>query len=206
MISSYKDVPAHRGKEKPPRFRKIRRQYAYHTSSADIAVVGFSTGLNRLPGFTGPIPSTALDKVIQFALSRKLSYDIRFIMICQVAETTKYSCIPENMHGMRNSRDKKRDGRNRLDSCKLHAVALLEAIDASAGVNQLLLAGVERVALGADFNAQLLLGGTGDESVAADAGHGNLLILRMDAFLHDFHLSIPQYYRMKGTAMTFSYA
>ena len=71
---------------------------------------------------------------------------------------------------------------------QLDAVALLEAIDTAAGVNQLLLAGVERVALGADFNAQLLLGGTGDESVAADAGHGNLLILRMDAFLHVFHL------------------
>jgi hypothetical protein len=28
----------------------------------------------------------------------------------------------------------------------------------------------------------------------------------MDAFLHDFHLSSPQYYRMKGTAKTFSYA
>ena len=70
----------------------------------------------------------------------------------------------------------------------LHAVTLLEAIDTAAGVNELLLAGVVRVALGADFNAQLLLGGTGDESVAANAGHGNLLILRMDAFLHDFHL------------------
>ena len=81
----------------------------------------------------------------------------------------------------------------------LHAVALLEAIDTAAGVNQLLLAGEVRVALGADFNAQLLLGGTGDEGVAADAGHGNLLILRMDAFLHVFHLSVPQYYRMKST-------
>ena len=81
----------------------------------------------------------------------------------------------------------------------LHAVALLEAVDTAAGVNQLLLAGKERVALGADFNAQLLLGGTGDEGVAADAGHGNLLILRMDAFLHVFHLFMPQYYRMKST-------
>ena len=70
----------------------------------------------------------------------------------------------------------------------LKTVTLLETIDTAAGVNQLLLAGVERVALGADFNAQLLLGGTGDESVTADAGDGNLLILRMDAFLHDFHL------------------
>ena len=71
---------------------------------------------------------------------------------------------------------------------QLHAVALLEAIDTAAGVNQLLLAGEERVALGADFNAQLLLGRARLEGIAADAGHGRLLILRMDAFLHDFHL------------------
>ena len=83
---------------------------------------------------------------------------------------------------------KKRWPKPSLFVCILHAVALLEAIDTAAGVNELLLAGVVRVALGADFNAQLLLGGTGDESVAANAGHGNLLILRMDAFLHVFHL------------------
>lgn len=71
---------------------------------------------------------------------------------------------------------------------RLHAVTLLEAIDTAADVNQLLLAGIERMALGADFNAQLLLGGTGDEGVAANASHGRLLILRMDTFLHDFHL------------------
>ena len=70
----------------------------------------------------------------------------------------------------------------------LHAVALLEAVDTAAGVNQLLLAGKERVALGADFNAQLLLGGAGHEGIAAHAGDGRLLILRVDAFLHDFHL------------------
>ena len=88
----------------------------------------------------------------------------------------------------------------------LDAVTLLETIDTTAGVNQLLLAGIERVALGADFNAQLLLGRARHEGVAANAGNVHLLILRMDAFLHDFHLSSPQYYRMKGTATTFSYA
>ena len=71
---------------------------------------------------------------------------------------------------------------------RLDAVTLLEAIDTAARVNELLLAGEERVALGADFNAQLRLSGTRYESVAANAGHGRLLILRMDAFLHDFHL------------------
>ena len=74
------------------------------------------------------------------------------------------------------------------EQVRLDAVTLLETINTTARVNELLLAGEERVALGADFNAQLRLGGTRYESVAANAGHGRLLILRMDAFLHDFHL------------------
>ena len=41
----------------------------------------------------------------------------------------------------------------------LQAETLVEAINTSTGVNQLLLAGIERVALGADFNANVLLGG-----------------------------------------------
>ena len=91
-----------------------------------------------------------------------------------------FAQLPENT--------KKRWPKPSLFVSILDAVTLLKAIDTAAGVNELLLAGVVRVALGADFNAQLLLGGTGDEGVAADAGHGNLLILRMDAFLHVFHL------------------
>ena len=74
------------------------------------------------------------------------------------------------------------------EQVRLDAVTLLETINTTARVNELLLAGEERVALGADFNAQLRLSGTRYEGVAANAGHGRLLILRMDAFLHDFHL------------------
>ena len=69
-----------------------------------------------------------------------------------------------------------------------NAVALLEAIHTAASVHQLLLAGKERVALGANFNAQLLLRRARHEGIAANTGHGRLLILRMNAFLHDFHL------------------
>ena len=39
----------------------------------------------------------------------------------------------------------------------LYAVLLVELIYTSAGVNELLLAGVERMALGADFNSDVLL-------------------------------------------------
>ena len=48
-----------------------------------------------------------------------------------------------------------------LHSGPLHAKALFEAIDTAAALNGLLLAGIERMALGADFNLQLRLGGTG---------------------------------------------
>ena len=47
------------------------------------------------------------------------------------------------------------------------AVLLVELVHAAAGIDELLLAGVERVALGADFNRDVLLGGTGLNHVAA---------------------------------------
>ena len=90
---------------------------------------------------------------------------------------------------MSDHEERKRDGESRPHLLfGSHAVALLEAIHTAAGVHQLLLAGKERVALGADFNAQLLLGRARHEGIAAHAGNGRLLILRMNAFLHDFHL------------------
>ena len=70
----------------------------------------------------------------------------------------------------------------------LQIESLVEPINTSTGVNQLLLAGIERVALGADFNTDLLLGGAGGEGVAASATDGGLLVLRMDAFFHVVHL------------------
>ena len=72
----------------------------------------------------------------------------------------------------------------------LHAVALLEAIHTSAGINQLLLTGVERMALGADINAHFLLDGTGLESFAAYATNDALAVIGMDIFLHGFHLTL----------------
>ena len=68
------------------------------------------------------------------------------------------------------------------------AVALLELVHAAAAVYQLLLAVEERVALGADFNLQLLLGRAGGEGLAAYAADDCFAVLGMDAFLHDFHL------------------
>ena len=70
----------------------------------------------------------------------------------------------------------------------LQAKTLVEAINTSTGVNQLLLAGIERVALGADFNANVLLGRTGRDDVTTGTADGGLFVVRMDTFLHFFHL------------------
>ena len=73
-------------------------------------------------------------------------------------------------------------------SILLQAESLVEPINTSTGVNQLLLAGIERVALGADFNADVLLGGTGRKDVATGAANRSLFVIGMDTFLHVVHL------------------
>ena len=67
-------------------------------------------------------------------------------------------------------------------------VFLVETIHTSTRVNQLLLAGIERVTLGADFDANILLGGTGLDHFAAGTTNGGVLIIGMDASLHAVHL------------------
>ena len=74
------------------------------------------------------------------------------------------------------------------DSSLLQAESLVETINTSTGVNQLLLAGIERVALGADFNADVLLGGAGRKDVATGTANRSLFVLGMDTFLHVVHL------------------
>ena len=54
--------------------------------------------------------------------------------------------------------------------------------------------------LGADFDADVLLGGTGLNHFAARTTNGSLRIVGMDAFLHAVHLFLPM---VKGhTALT----
>ena len=62
--------------------------------------------------------------------------------------------------------------------------AALEALDASTGVDQLLAARVERMAVRADLDVQLVAGGAGDELVAAGAAHVRLHVVGMDLCLH----------------------
>ena len=66
--------------------------------------------------------------------------------------------------------------------------ALLKAINTSAGVYQLLLTGEERMALGADFNADVFLCGTGLNHIATSAFDGCGLVFWMNSFFHFRHL------------------
>ena len=68
----------------------------------------------------------------------------------------------------------------------LDAVLLVELINTTAGINELLLAGVEGVALGADFNGDALTGGTGLDGCTACALDNGGLVIRMDACFHCF--------------------
>src|SRR6201995_530534 len=61
----------------------------------------------------------------------------------------------------------------------------LEALDPSAGVDQLLTSGVERMARRADLDVDLVLGGASDELVPARAGHVRFGVRRVDFSLHD---------------------
>ena len=66
----------------------------------------------------------------------------------------------------------------------LDAVALLEAVYAATCIHQLLLAGIEGMALGADIDPHLLLNGAGFEGFPAYAADDRLVILGMDVLLH----------------------
>ena len=73
-------------------------------------------------------------------------------------------------------------------SLLVQAEALVELGHTSAGIHQLLLAGVEGMALGANFDVDLGLGGTSLDDVAACAGDGAVNVVRMDTLFHSFHL------------------
>ena len=90
-------------------------------------------------------------------------------------------------HGKGWHDEKKRTGLRSV-RCKdlFDAETLLEAIDASAGIHQLLLAGEERMALGADINLQLLLRAAGFKRLTAHAANDGLAVLGMDSFFYDF--------------------
>jgi hypothetical protein len=66
----------------------------------------------------------------------------------------------------------------------LHAVTLLETLHPAGGVDQLLLAGVERMTGGTDFGVDFRLGGPSLENVAAETLDGHVSVVGMDTFFH----------------------
>ena len=60
----------------------------------------------------------------------------------------------------------------------------LETINTTASIYQLLLAGIERMALGADINLHLFLCRPGLKRLTAYAANHTLAVLGMDVFLH----------------------
>ena len=66
----------------------------------------------------------------------------------------------------------------------LQAELLVELVHAAAGIDQLLLAGVEGMALGADFYGDVLAGGAGLDDLAAGAADGGTLIVGVNTVLH----------------------
>ena len=69
-------------------------------------------------------------------------------------------------------------------SVLLDAVASVELLDTTSGVDNLLLTSVERVASRADFNLQVLGGGLGLDHIATGAMNLAKLIIGMNTFLH----------------------
>ena len=70
---------------------------------------------------------------------------------------------------------------------------LLELINTTAGINELLLTGEERMALRADINAKIVLCGSCNESFAASALNCYFLIFRMVIFLLVFPSFVIQF-------------
>ena len=69
--------------------------------------------------------------------------------------------------------------------------SLLELVNSTAGVNELLLTGKEGMALRANFNSHLAaLGGLGRNGFTACALDDALFVLRMDSCLHFLHLAL----------------
>ena len=71
----------------------------------------------------------------------------------------------------------------------LQTILLVELLNRTACLCSLLLAGIKSVALGADLHVNLRLGRSRYEFITAVAGNLCLLVLRLDCFLHNSHLS-----------------
>ena len=76
--------------------------------------------------------------------------------------------------------------------CELFAsvVASVEFFDTAASSSLALVAGEERMAFGANVNAQFRFYATSHESSTASAGSFNFIVFRLDFFLHSVYTSL----------------
>ena len=70
-----------------------------------------------------------------------------------------------------------------------NAISPIELINTSTRLCSFLLACIEWMALGTDFNVDILLGRTCHKCVTAVTRYGCLIVIWMDSFFHLFHLS-----------------
>ena len=70
----------------------------------------------------------------------------------------------------------------------LQSVLVLELLNTTAALSELLLTCKERMASGADIGSDLGLCGPRHERIAACASNFTFLVLRMDSLFHAFHL------------------
>ena len=66
----------------------------------------------------------------------------------------------------------------------LKAELLVKSVNTSAGIDQLLLARIERMALRADVDAKILLGGAGFNNLSASTLDGCRLVIGMYSVFH----------------------
>jgi hypothetical protein len=76
------------------------------------------------------------------------------------------------------------------------AVAALEALDPTGSIDELLLAGEERVAVATDLEPQLLFGGVGLECVTARTDDGHEMHFGMNSLLHGLPLFSVEFRRV----------
>ena len=72
----------------------------------------------------------------------------------------------------------------------LLCVTLVELLNTTTSCNIALTTSEERMALGANINSQLLLGGAGSEGVAATTNYLCFMEFWMDTCLHSIHLAL----------------
>jgi len=75
-----------------------------------------------------------------------------------------------------------------LDSSVFDTVSLLEAFDATSGIDQLLSTGKEGVTSGTDFHLEILGSGLSLNHIATGAANFLQLVFRMNSFFHNTFL------------------